>query len=116
MSPTTRNNLESVSENVYTRLLARIGTILASTVILPIGMWMAHRTLDNMDTMQDQIQTIVTTTAILQRQADQNTAELRDRYTGSQAARDLANQVQRDAQQDTDRARIERRVDIIEQR
>ena len=116
MSPATRNQLEAVSENVYTRLLARFGMIVASTVILPVGMWMAHRTLDNIDAMQDEIRRLSTTTAVLQQQTDRMNVEMRDRYSGSQAARDWSTQATRDQQQDTDRARIERRVDTLEQR
>ena len=116
MNPGTRNQLEAVSENVYTRLIARFGMIVASTVILPVGMWMAHRVLDNIDGMQRQIQELVTLTAVLQRQTESLNTEMRDRYAGSQAARDWSTQNFRDQQQDTDRARIERRVDTLEQR
>lgn len=116
MSPSTRNQLEHISESVYTRLLARFGMIAASMIILPVGMWMAHRTLDNMDAMQAEIRNLSTTTAILQQRTESLVIDQRDKYTGSQAARDWGNQGVRDAQQDSDRSRIERRVDTLERR
>lgn len=99
---TSNSRLEAVSESVYTRVLARLSMIVATTVVLPVGMFLAHRTLNTIDGLQE------------------NVAELSRAYVGQVAAQErMASDIAELAGNRytfVDGNRLERRVDVIDGR
>lgn len=113
-----KNNAESLAENIWLRFVARVSMIVASTVLLPVGFILWQRTLNNIDDMQRTIATLTSQFIELRVTTEQLRSDMldltSDRYNGTQALRDWAQQNARDERQDIDRQRVERRVERLE--
>lgn len=113
-----KNNAESLAENIWLRFVARVSMIVASTVLLPVGFSLWQRTLNNIDDMQRTIATLTSQFIELRVTTEQLRSDMldltSDRYNGTQALRDWAQQNARDERQDIDRQRVERRVERLE--
>lgn len=94
------SKLEEVAENVYTRGLARIGTILATLVLIPMLLYFTQRIFNQLDTMQDRLTQVTTNQAVLSTQFQET----------------LSTQVFRDTEQDKFADSLENRVDKIQNR
>lgn len=100
-----KTNAESFAENIWLRFVARLSMVMASTVILPIGVFLFHRTLNNIDEMQRAINAM--TTQIVELRVTLNVISNELDKQGQQ-------QTARDARQDFDRQRIEGRLERLE--
>ncbi|MCF1502889.1 hypothetical protein L0F51_03800 [Afifella sp. H1R] len=105
MSPQTvyegaKTTAADLADNIVLRLLARLSMLLC----MPVAIWFGSQFMD----VRDKALMLANTVNALADRIDERTA---DRYTGSIAARDWAEQARRDTQQDAAIDRNQTRID-----
>lgn len=104
------NGAEAVAENVILRLVARLAAPLALAAVA----WAASQLVQIDKQIAEQSIYLNNTNSALTRLETKVNDRTSDRYTASDARRDWTIQEQRDDRQDTDRQRVERRVETLQ--
>jgi len=106
--------MDAVAENVVTRLVARIGMVLVTLVLLPLATWVGHRVIANVDAMGQELEVLTASQAVAAEQYRQLAATLAGEsgqiYLRSEATKAWDWQKVRDSEQDADRARVEKQL------